>query len=432
VKKGLFWGLVLLLIICVITTSWAGVSRIQAVKKGSGQIQRTAEQAATVNTGAMRWNGSEFVLDPNYYHTEYLDLATGQPLVEFSTFTFDSAGGVSCDFSNVWTQNYQNQVDAYNQYVTDYNNWVTSREAVLSQNATAIENAVNDIIASSPELTEEEKATIQERIAGYISQGDSAGLSNYITGDTANGGLGLKATPNVLLETASAISEIGPPPQEVTPPPPPFIGSSYSANEVRTEIEGGITVIRRAYTYSIAENYIRSGYTTPGSYTYQAVEYEVNLPDGSAVILKSRGSGNGTSGGYFNVYFNSADSQDVYAMRGDPVWFKYEGAGEGAEGVRTAINIAENVNSATGHYGELPSVGDYYMDYRGGALHGGASLEMITGSINAKTTNLGSTFATQFKIQLSTPAGPKELVFTPAIIQETYTPGAVPTCCCMK
>ena len=209
----------------------------------------------------------------------------------------------------------------------------------------------------------------------------------------------------------------------VAVPAPTVPGQNvYGSSEVVNV--GPYEITKKVYSYSIAD-------PAGNTYTYQGIEYSVKQPDGTTVVLKSRGSGNGGGNGqatdqsYFNIYVENKGGT-VTALRGDPVWFTYK------TDVNTAKNMMDGLSSSN-KTGDLPSNNaNYYMDIRGGSDMGGITYKMTTSTVNAKTNNLGSTFATGFSIQyLDTSTNKvKEINFTPSILNETITPKVTPSCCC--
>lgn len=209
----------------------------------------------------------------------------------------------------------------------------------------------------------------------------------------------------------------------VAVPAPTIPGQNVYGNSEVVNV-GPYEITKKTYSYSIAD-------AAGNTYTYQGIEYSVKQPDGTTVVLKSRGSGNGGGDGqngdqsYFNIYVENKGGT-VTALRGDPVWFTYN------TDINTAKNMMDGVSSSN-KTGDLPSNNaTYYMDNNGGSDMGGITYKMTTSTVNAKTNNLGSTFATGFSIQyLDTSTNKvKEINFTPSILNETITPKVTPSCCC--
>jgi hypothetical protein len=106
----------------------------------------------------------------------------------------------------------------------------------------------------------------------------------------------------------------------------------------------------------------------PG-YTYQAVEYVITEPDGSQIILRSRGTGNGVNDSYFDIYIEDSNNKTT-AFRGDPVWFTYP------------LPIAQAItqtNTTKNKRGDLPTPNSFYfIDINGGSEMGGVSYHFHT------------------------------------------------------
>jgi len=181
----------------------------------------------------------------------------------------------------------------------------------------------------------------------------------------------------------------------------------------------GFQVTRNVYGYSIPA--LGGG----GVYLYQAVEYVIVQPDGMKVIIRSRGSGNGLNQAYFNIYIQDPDSGGTTAMRGDPVWFNYDGM--------TPEQAANQTSETFGRAGNLPTSdpperSQYWLDVNNGSDMGGYSYHFHTGAIASLTRNLGSSFPTAFDILFYDPQSNtvKELRFNPEVLSETFQQAAVP------
>lgn len=212
----------------------------------------------------------------------------------------------------------------------------------------------------------------------------------------------------------------GNPPTAPTPPSPPPLGYDPVTT---TEYFQGYTIQKQAYSYAMSA----ADPSDKTMYVYQAVEYVITDPAGKTVVLKSRGSGNGTDAGYFNVYVDDETGGST-AMRGDPVWFTYN---------QNAANSKNVTSSTQGLTGYLPGVnknagdftGDYYMDIGGGADLGpagyGKSCEMHCAPLNPKTWTLGgnSSFVTNFELKWMDASGNlQKITIKPSLIQEVIVP----------
>ena len=186
----------------------------------------------------------------------------------------------------------------------------------------------------------------------------------------------------------------------------------------------GFQVTRNSYGYSIGA----SG--GGGVYQYQAVEYVIvqSSIDGKTVILRSRGSGHGSSQAYFNIYIQDPVAGDgTSALRGDPVWYDYNGM--------TPQQAVNQTSETSGRAGNLPTTtpperSRYWLDVHGGSDMGGYSYHLQTEAITSLTRNLGSSFAAAFDLQYydESTNTVKELRFFPEILSETFqaNPQATP------
>jgi len=117
---------------------------------------------------------------------------------------------------------------------------------------------------------------------------------------------------------------------------------------------------------------------TPGAttgYTYQAAEYVIDQPDGTTIILRSRGMGQGTSQAYFDIYIEDGLG-NVTALRGDPVWFTYDNTTAEAAVLKT--HPTENM------FGWMPGADEnYWLDINGGSDQGGVTYKFHTRATGA-------------------------------------------------
>ncbi len=121
---------------------------------------------------------------------------------------------------------------------------------------------------------------------------------------------------------------------------------------------------------------------TPGvttGYTYQAAEYVIDQPDGTTIIVRSRGMGLGTGQAYFDIYIEDGKG-NVTALRGDPVWFNYEGT--------TAEAAVSKTSPTESMIGWMPGADEnYWLDINGGSDMGGVTFKFhtrSTGTVAAK------------------------------------------------
>lgn len=176
----------------------------------------------------------------------------------------------------------------------------------------------------------------------------------------------------------------------------------------------GFTVTQSIYTYTV------SAADNSQYYRYQAVEYSVDtaLP-AEKLILRSRGTGNGTSRGYLDIYIQENYTCTV-AFRGDPVWYSYDNT--------TARQAAQITGDTQGLVGYMPTYtpstrAQYWLDLNGGSDMVGVSYYFRTGQIApVGTKNLGSSFPTEFRIKFMHADELFEFIVLPRITSETVIP----------
>jgi len=183
-------------------------------------------------------------------------------------------------------------------------------------------------------------------------------------------------------------------------------------------------VTRSSYQYTTGR---RGG----GRFRYGAVEYLIlDMVTGKSVLLRSRGSGNGTAQPYFNIYIEddvtSGVQQQTTALRGDPVWYTYVAT--------TAQEAAQITDAQSGRTGEMPAATDtglvpcsavsgcrtgYFLDVNNGSDMGGKSYHFHTESITSGVEDLGSSFPVDCDIEWMDAQGDlQELRFFPEVIGE--------------
>jgi hypothetical protein len=195
---------------------------------------------------------------------------------------------------------------------------------------------------------------------------------------------------------------------------------------------GGYQVTRSIYSYS------KPSLFGAGIYVYQAVEYVVhNTVNGNDIILRSNGTGNGTTPAYFDIYIDDETldgfPQQVTAFRGDPVWFTYLGR---------ASDAVKQTSPPLNRAGDLPSVtlpptapqhsNGYYLDINNGSDMGlappGKSYQFITQSLNNLITNLNSSYIVQFNLKWMDAQGNLQMIsFFPSIASESFQAAPVAT-----
>jgi hypothetical protein len=177
------------------------------------------------------------------------------------------------------------------------------------------------------------------------------------------------------------------------------------------------TITRQLYSYTWPAK-------TNGNYTYQAVEFIVlNKITGKTVVLRSRGTGNGTTGAYFDFYIQdditSGVPPTITVIRNDPKWFTYTG--------KTMDQAIAQTSPTENLTGDFPaSDGWYFLDINNGGDMGGKSFHFHTerfDPVTVKTTDLGSTFALDFALRWTDDSGNiREFQFLPRLAGEIWTP----------
>lgn len=182
----------------------------------------------------------------------------------------------------------------------------------------------------------------------------------------------------------------------------------------------GYTVTKRLYTST------QPAAAGGGSYVYQAVEYETLQPDGTRVLLRSRGTGTGTAQADFDAYVEDGLGNTT-GMVGDPVWFHFAGMTATQAAAQTPDINASNVK------GSLPTCAPaerarYFMDINGGSDMGGVTYHFKTACFapsTVRTASLGSSFITSFSVMYyDANQQLQEIRFTPALASETWQPSA--------
>lgn len=181
-------------------------------------------------------------------------------------------------------------------------------------------------------------------------------------------------------------------------------------------------VTRNIYTYS------KPAADGSGTYTYEAVEYVTsNTLSNLDIILRSRGTGNGTASPYFDIYIQDDYSvAQTTALRGDPVWYTYPMVP--AEAVNqtdaTAYRTGDFPSVNAGMSTEFYSNG-YYLDIGGGADLGpagiGKSFEFITDALSNRTTYLTGAYPVQFMLKWMDLSGNLQMIsYFPSIVSESF------------
>lgn len=315
--------------------------------------------------GAMFWAGGKWSLDSDYAHMYFRDIRTKGYLKDYNTTTIkggDVEASTGADWEQAWQQ-YTDDQDAYDGYVSDLADWQSDKEAWEDEHP-----------------------------------GEEYDVD---------------------------------PPDTVDQPSPPAGAQQTILGTEEVYNENGYKVTLNRYRYSIAAKSPDPGASST-SFVYDAAEYVVEQPDGKKIILKSRGSGSGADSNlYFNVYIEDKNDTTATAFRGDPVWFNYDKNAVG--GIEGAALMTDGINSSN-KYGDLPSYNaTYFLDEKGGSDLGGSSYQFNTSTFTANatfTTNLGSSFATDFSIKYMDSNGfLQELKLEPHVYSEEKQ-NTYPSCCC--
>ena len=112
--------------------------------------------------------------------------------------------------------------------------------------------------------------------------------------------------------------------------------------------------------------------TVTPTYTFTAVQYKIVQPDGTTIILRSRGMGSDPNKAYFDIFIEDGMG-GVEAFLANPVWYHFDAI--------TAENAINHVIADSEVRGLLASVNNsYYLDSNGGSDMGGITYQINTGS----------------------------------------------------
>ncbi len=179
----------------------------------------------------------------------------------------------------------------------------------------------------------------------------------------------------------------------------------------------GVTVTRRTYTYS------KRSAANDGTFRWEAVEYEVSDGSGHLAILRSRGTGNGLSQTYFDVYIQDP-LPTTTAFLGDPAWFSFPAL------PREALDLGPDPRY---RMGELVGAdrsrglfwGDYFLDFDGGSDMGGYSYEMECLPLASRVDGLSRSHVRAFFGKWMNPVSQlQQIRITPGLVSETFQPDA--------
>jgi len=117
-----------------------------------------------------------------------------------------------------------------------------------------------------------------------------------------------------------------------------------------------------------------ASFTTAGttSYVYTVVQYTIDQADGTTIILRSRGTGQGTEDGYFDIYIEDGLG-GVESFQGDPVWYHFDGMT-----AEEALSHTVTEDEVRGHFASADEA--YYLDIDGGSDMGGVTYQINTSS----------------------------------------------------
>jgi len=130
-------------------------------------------------------------------------------------------------------------------------------------------------------------------------------------------------------------------------------------------------------------------------FKYEAIQYTIDQPDGTTIILQSRGTGNGTRKAFFDIYIEDT-SGNVTAFRND-IWYTFNGIS-----AENALALAGNNDLVSGHIASIDS--SYFLDINGGSDMGGSTFQFHTGSLQTMKSFLVQT-AQPDTIQIETETG---------------------------
>jgi hypothetical protein len=167
-----------------------------------------------------------------------------------------------------------------------------------------------------------------------------------------------------------------------------------------------------------------------GNYQYGAVEYRIiDSARGDMTILCSRGTGEGLSGAYFDVYIGD-DVIDggiqTTAFIGDPIWYTFPMDPSSALGV-TTLSTYRTVSLPGAVTKQSSNTGDYYLDIGGGSDMGpegtGRSYELHTTPFSTKFADLSPSYVTLFELKYMDSSGNlQKIICNPTLFSEKYLP----------
>jgi len=124
--------------------------------------------------------------------------------------------------------------------------------------------------------------------------------------------------------------------------------------------------------------------TVAPTFTFTAVQYKILQPDGTTIILRSRGMGSDPGKAYFDIFIENGLGS-VEAFLANPVWYHFDAI--------TAENAINHVITDSEVRGLLASVNNsYYLDMNGGSDMGGKTYQINTAGYVAASTNAITAF----------------------------------------
>lgn len=188
---------------------------------------------------------------------------------------------------------------------------------------------------------------------------------------------------------------------------------------------GNYTVTRNIYTYTEPTK-AETGYCF---FAYEAVEYTIHDTNtNQEFILRSRGTGPGVNGAFFNIYIQDETAGgpvQTTAFRGDPKWYTYPlSPAEAVKRTGETEYLTGDLPGALTQSGTRAA--DYYLDIGSGADLGpqgyGKSYEFHTSTLdplNTVTVNLGSSFPIDFNLKYMDSSGNLQMLrFLPVLVSE--------------
>lgn len=178
----------------------------------------------------------------------------------------------------------------------------------------------------------------------------------------------------------------------------------------------GVTVTRRTYTYS------KRSAADDGTLRWEAVEYEVGDGSGRIAILRSRGTGNGLSKAYFDVYIQDPLPATTAFLEGS-AWFSFPALPRVAldlgSDARYQMGALVGADRSRGLYW-----GDYFLDVNGGSDMGGYSYELECLPLASRVGGLSRSHVAVFLAKWMTPVSNllQQLRITPSLVSETFQP----------